>query len=555
MSHWILPININNENDVISWFNETGSIYYRITKSCKNLQSGDIVYIFETFAYKTIVAKGVVSKTNLRWGEFVHDPRFDVAKLSESDRASSKFAKIDLIYFVNNSIITKSYLKNLGVTNRYYVQKNNWNFSELESVLVGPKTTKGKNMFDVFGEFAPNIFYLKEIVNFTGIDGKDYFTTRAKYSLSDNKPYPHICNSDKSLVLKGAQKKIVEGKLKSLGINTREFSNTKKAYFKINIHKMIKMLEKAIGTTSNFVRKQVAKTEFIDFLTKDFHQSSYKYSFLISLLTNANCEGQASIKKVVQSFSDFYVERIELGLMPEKYETQLKQSIEYWSNFNKMKSLIFEPELSYSSFNRRGFVFKDDEKDLIYFNKDIWDSLSDSDIKNIIIDQTNKRNIYFDSPDFKKHNPHSDESINEDIQEIQDDNSIPLTEKEVYVKARVGQGKYRKELLELFKNKCAVTNLDLLNLLVASHIRPWRSSNNAEKIDKYNGLLLSSNIDKLFDAGLITFDDNGIMIISSVLNENQRKILQLEKYNKLIIPLNDKQKEYLKYHRSVIFIK
>ncbi len=73
------------------------------------------------------------------------------------------------------------------------------------------------------------------------------------------------------------------------------------------------------------------------------------------------------------------------------------------------------------------------------------------------------------------------------------------------MKSRVGQGDFRKSLIEKYDGKCVVTGIDLTKLLIASHIKPWRISDNKERLSSENGLLLSANLDKLFDSGLITF--------------------------------------------------
>lgn len=100
-----------------------------------------------------------------------------------------------------------------------------------------------------------------------------------------------------------------------------------------------------------------------------------------------------------------------------------------------------------------------------------------------------------------------------DIENIQKSN-LQETEKERLVQARLGQGKYRKDLVDFWKGRCALTNVHMPNFLVASHIQPWKSCDNEQRLSKYNGLLLQPNIDKAFDKGWITFEDDGSLIIS-----------------------------------------
>ena len=90
--------------------------------------------------------------------------------------------------------------------------------------------------------------------------------------------------------------------------------------------------------------------------------------------------------------------------------------------------------------------------------------------------------------------------------EIARDPYITETEKQQLVKARIGQGLFRKQLLSYW-SKCCLTGCGIQGVLRASHIKPWRDCSNSERLDVYNGLLLSPNMDTLFDKGLISFED------------------------------------------------
>jgi hypothetical protein len=88
--------------------------------------------------------------------------------------------------------------------------------------------------------------------------------------------------------------------------------------------------------------------------------------------------------------------------------------------------------------------------------------------------------------------------------------AIPdITERKEMRKARVGQGRFRQVLLELWGSRCAVTGVEMPSLLTASHIKPWRSASNAERLDPHNGLLVLPQYDRLFDRGFISFSDDG----------------------------------------------
>ena len=91
------------------------------------------------------------------------------------------------------------------------------------------------------------------------------------------------------------------------------------------------------------------------------------------------------------------------------------------------------------------------------------------------------------------------------------------------------------------------------DFLVASHARPWKGATNAERLDGDNGLPLLPNLDKLFDKGFITFEDDGTIRISSALPPNAYGPMGVDPTMTLVKPLNPAQKGYLKYHRNHVF--
>ena len=127
---------------------------------------------------------------------------------------------------------------------------------------------------------------------------------------------------------------------------------------------------------------------------------------------------------------------------------------------------------------------------------------------------------------------------------------IGSTTKLQIVQARRGQGVFRDNLTKV-ELRCRVTGLRDQRFLVASHIKPWSKSNDAEKIDGYNGLLLAPHIDRLFDRGLISFADNGTILTSTSLPEEVAKSWISTPISPT--PFADKQVAYLEYHRNSIF--
>lgn len=95
----------------------------------------------------------------------------------------------------------------------------------------------------------------------------------------------------------------------------------------------------------------------------------------------------------------------------------------------------------------------------------------------------------------------------------------PETVRQQLIEARIGQGRFRQELMAYWQHQCAVTGAAVAETLIASHIKPWAQSDNTERLDAYNGLLLSANLDRLFDRGLIGFADDGRLIRSGRISD------------------------------------
>ncbi|KVX02627.1 HNH endonuclease [Shewanella frigidimarina] len=131
--------------------------------------------------------------------------------------------------------------------------------------------------------------------------------------------------------------------------------------------------------------------------------------------------------------------------------------------------------------------------------------------------------------------------------------SLSDTERDAIVKSRIGQGQFRKSLIEYW-SKCAITGCQKHELLKASHIKPWSRSEPIERISLYNGLLLSPNLDSCFDSGFISFDDSGKIMVSNELNEKDMRSLGIQNEMKLF-RIEPEHRKYLVYHRENIFKK
>jgi putative restriction endonuclease len=144
-----------------------------------------------------------------------------------------------------------------------------------------------------------------------------------------------------------------------------------------------------------------------------------------------------------------------------------------------------------------------------------------------------------------------DSISDEEQQRIFDDQAISTTERQQLVKSRVGQGLYRSRV-ELIEQGCRLTGVTDRRFLRASHIKPWAKSTNQEKLDGYNGLLLSPHVDHLFDQGFLTFNDLGQPIFSGLMPVELRGSWGLLS-TRNAAPLNERQAEYMAYHRQLVF--
>ena len=140
------------------------------------------------------------------------------------------------------------------------------------------------------------------------------------------------------------------------------------------------------------------------------------------------------------------------------------------------------------------------------------------------------------------------------MEEIENDGQIPETEKAAIIQSRIGQGVFRKSLIDKYNGRCIITGIDLPELLVASHIKPWAASSNKERLDVNNGLLLSATYDRLFDKGLITFNRNGEILLSPLIGTENIKRLGLSQGMKYNLQINKSMEEYLSYHRDMLFV-
>ena len=123
------------------------------------------------------------------------------------------------------------------------------------------------------------------------------------------------------------------------------------------------------------------------------------------------------------------------------------------------------------------------------------------------------------------------------------------TEVERLVIQRIGQDIFRARLWTI-GGPCPLTGISDADLLRASHIIPWSEcGSDAERLDVHNGLLLSALWDAAFDAGLVSFDNDGEVIASPRLTSAAVGALDLQLGAKLS-GLTETHQANLAWHRT-----
>lgn len=141
-----------------------------------------------------------------------------------------------------------------------------------------------------------------------------------------------------------------------------------------------------------------------------------------------------------------------------------------------------------------------------------------------------------------------------------DFDSLPLgIERIATVRQRVNQSFFRNAILSSYSATCCITGLNTPSLLIASHIKPWAKSNEAEKANPCNGLCLNALHDKAFDKGLITVTTDYTVRVSNKITdiydgETVKKFFSYYDGKHIILPEKFMpKKEFIEYHNDIVF--
>lgn len=140
------------------------------------------------------------------------------------------------------------------------------------------------------------------------------------------------------------------------------------------------------------------------------------------------------------------------------------------------------------------------------------------------------------------------------LAKVENDGALTPTQRTAIVQARVGQGLFRQNLCRIEK-RCRVTGVCEPAHLRASHTKPWRSSNDEERLSGENGLLLTPTIDHLFDRGFISFEDDGDLLVSPIANRNALSRMGVACDRVINVgSFSAGQRQFLEYHREFVFL-
>ena len=140
-------------------------------------------------------------------------------------------------------------------------------------------------------------------------------------------------------------------------------------------------------------------------------------------------------------------------------------------------------------------------------------------------------------------------------EQVEADPSVPETERDAIVRARRGQGLFKQRVMRI-ERSCRITGVNNVSHLLASHCKPWRDSSNEERLNGENGLLLTPNIDHLFDRGFIGFENSGDLIISPVAHRPSLERMGVETARRINVGIfSHGQKSFLEFHRNAVLLR
>ncbi|OUO24034.1 HNH endonuclease [Bacteroides sp. An322] len=234
--------------------------------------------------------------------------------------------------------------------------------------------------------------------------------------------------------------------------------------------------------------------------------------------------------------SDFYHYMITYGGITPKTSSDYVTRLKYLSSFYRIDETLTEEDIEY--------ILQQENTRRLQRTK-YTTPKAITDFKSGL-----RKFLNFLKSDYRKQ---YENSILYEIENININKKLTTTEKEALIQSRIGQGIFRKSLIKFWQG-CAISHCSMTDILVASHIKPWKDATNHERLDIFNGLLLLPNYDKLFDLGYMTFTpQKGKAVYSKLLSSEDRHILGLTDSLSLS-QITKEHKTYLTYHNEYCFM-
>ena len=137
-----------------------------------------------------------------------------------------------------------------------------------------------------------------------------------------------------------------------------------------------------------------------------------------------------------------------------------------------------------------------------------------------------------------------------------EDPESPAYGNSILTKVRLGQGAFRVLVTDAYSRRCSITGEKTLPVLEAAHIKPYAESG-PHFIS--NGLLLRSDMHKLFDGGYLTITNDLKIEVSPRIKEefqNGKEYYQYHGKDLLFLPNRDLDKpndKFIDWHNTNIY--
>ena len=503
---WIRTADIN-EYDVINAFNTYKEIDWR--KSNFSIKKGDIVYIYVGKPYSKIMYKTICVKDDVLPEETIDDKQFYVADGEQI--VDNTYIRLRLLDKVDSGKLSLATLNKKGlikarIQGAYKSQTYPQLFEYIESVFSQDDQLIDRVCLEKYMDgFKKYVESHRGGYPFLSFEGNKFLFEQEEYKTQIYHEVKHLFNSAKI-----QKRDIGTGKIAEL--LCQAIKKSQNLIYHINaLHFIDKITE---------LKKDESQLDKIEglFYYLYFDSGVYSEQDLFNQIKDAfggNYDVLAYLF-YIKDYTRFFP--IRSSSFDERFEML---SIDFqtshnctWDNYQEFISIILEIKLHLEEYY--GFSLRP-----IDAHSFLWQLPLIKEEQFVSFDNT------------------------KDVEK----------ERETKTFTRIGQGKYREDLKRLWNYSCSVTGCRIDEVLIASHIKPWRDcTENNEWLNPYNGLLLVPNLDSLFDKGYISFSDDGVIMISNKIGASEYKSLGINTKMRLRFVLEE-HKAFLQYHRENIFLK